>query len=238
MKYRTDFVTNSSSTCFLLGKKGDGTHTVDFVFNLLKEFYRKHLEKHDEILRLMKEHPEYHLKVVKDKHFHCHYFDYDEEVDLPESLEYYLDNNNNFFYDDAGWLECKTYKEYEQLWKENAPFVIADFEDSAVYSLLDEFTDTKHEERKSIDDSYMHAIFEYKVKGFPCKKCPMSQNCYEHLDQDCISLQNFLKGNQTEYATAALDLLGKACVYSTRQKLPEFMENELIVISNYYSTWI
>lgn len=238
MKYRTDFVTNSSSTCFLLGKKGDGIHTVDFVFNLLKEFYRKHLEKHDEILRLMKEHPEYCLRRVEDEHFHCHYFEYDEEVDVPEHLEYYLGNSNNFFYDDAGWLNCKTYREYEQLWKEKAPFVIADFENSTDYPLLDEFTDTNYEERKSIDDGYMYSIFEYEVGGFPCKQCSTPPNCYEHLDQDCKRLQNFLKGNHTKYAMAALDLLGKACVYSTRQKLPEFMENELIAISNYYSTWI
>ena len=44
MKIRRDFVTNSSSSSFIIGKDGDNTN-IDIIFNIIKEFYIEYLMK-------------------------------------------------------------------------------------------------------------------------------------------------------------------------------------------------
>ena len=155
MKIRTDFVTNSSSSSFIIGKH-DEDITVDTVFNMLKGLYQEYLDKRDA------------LKVDCDK-FGIVWVEGDgfqfkegkpwdkKNEQINKQIErIYGINTWDAFHWPTEWMSCETYKDYEKYWlrkyneekeaKEKgekvrgnyAPFSIADFSKPADFYALED----------------------------------------------------------------------------------------------------
>ena len=141
MKIRIDYVTNSSSSSFVIGKKDDNI-VINDVFILIKEFYQNYLNKRDLLIQHINNHPELNLQYIEDDKYGYYKFINGKMCDKQNQIiskniedEFGLSLLDTFKlnYD---WLQCETYSDYEHYWITkmqntveyiHAPFTIADF---------------------------------------------------------------------------------------------------------------
>ena len=143
-KIRLDYVTNSSSSSFIIGKC-DENITIDDVFIIIRDLYKELIEKVDSVVSYIKDHPELHLSF-SDEHGLCfnkketEFMTYEKEMNIRDRLEKDFGVNfwDVFYPKNKEWLSFNTYEEYKNFWiKEikksgydyniHAPFTIVDF---------------------------------------------------------------------------------------------------------------
>ena len=247
MKIRRGFVTNSSSSSFIISEKTEGS--VEDVYQLIRGLYLEFEEK----FQLAIEYAKHSINVAysEDKGLYIpgeSKYTYEYRRTIRAAFEQAVHVDPLDFYGYKGlpeWVNlCNTYDEYEAYWKEKAkdsyrgaPFTIGDFLNPAITWLWGEC------DAEDIDTGYGNDILNWFfdcADEFPgCTKdfseCPMREyykrNGWSGFDMD----ENMCKKIQSAYGkkNVCYEILGRFCIYSECGYIPQWIVDQLSDISEY-----
>ena len=221
MKIRTGFVTNSSSSSFIIGAENEEV-TKDAILHVIQELYREYFAIRD---RLMERMDEYHL--IWNEEYQT--FDVREDADwrdVEDSLhrDFGIDTWYHYGYD-IGWLDVKTYRDYEVYWKERRkdgwyePFTMADYTVGEVdQCLFDE----------SIFGWYIHCDGTVQEEEGACEHCELSFD-----DERCKAYRQGVRNGTITEGNRVTAVLGKICVESWEGDIPYYVAHKLSEMSRF-----
>lgn len=264
MKIRQDFVTNSSSSSFIIGKKEDESVSIESVYQTIKGFYRELLGKRDALIEHIQNNPKLNLEYYESPDSDYCTFQFkkgamknDKDGAISRNLERDFGvSTYDYFQKDYSWMECKTYKDYENYWIEkmkasksysvHAPFTIVDFLEEKTINWLHWNQYVKDDEDYYYEDN-IHRVdsksdtlgwyFPYAEEAFDenhnCETCRNKEWCDSDDKKECEDIKSLICGKKVPEKQACLHLLGRVCIHSESGYIPDYIVKKLKKISEY-----
>lgn len=243
LKNRNGFVTNSSSSSFIIGKANDNTVTIDSVYQEIKEFYKQYYKSCSEMYSYVEEYYPDVFEVITEKrgkYLHSKKsWDCTKIADTQLRLMFGLDH-----YEELpgviDWINCETYKDYVNFWIPrmeigvHAPFYIRDFSCNDPYVPLDfstQMIECSGDNGNGIESDILDWYFPWieNIK-YDCDSCPDNEYCYK---EECQETKQQFMGKEIPRDQACLYILGKICICSECGYIPDFIVKKLSEMSEY-----
>lgn len=248
MKIRNDFVTNSSSSSFIIGRQDDNSVTIESVYQKVREFYNDMYEQADKMFAYIESHPELGATHVRSDGFeYCRFSDKVYKNFDRASVRKIIEKEFglsvwDYYPLDKEWLSLKTYKDYEKYWMGkmsktddyhvHAPFTIADFLEPKEVNWLHYRMDPKYaeydespEDRINYKSETLNWYYPYAEELIPDGIIPKPEKRFNSSSGLKEKVDFILPTH------ACLFLLGRVCVYSECGYISDYVVNRLIDIS-------
>lgn len=247
MKIRNGFVTNSSSSSFIIGKANDNTVTIDSVYQEIKELYKQYYKSCSEMYSYVEKYYPDVFEVVTEKrgkYLHSKKtWDCTKIADTQLRLMFGLDHYEELP-EVIDWINCETYADYEQFWIQrmqeigiHAPFYIRDFSCSDPYVPLDFSTrmiECSEYNGNGIESDILDWYFpNFEGAVYGCDRCYAQCYCKKDRSEECDPMAELFKGKDIPEDKVCLYVLGKICVCSECGYLPNYVVERLEAMSEY-----